>query len=197
MPSGNGVHIVKADDEHPNGVAPDEYEGFRGWLAAQLLEVKDEETGERVVARVSTRDQLFRGPSLAVAPDLTLELEDGGLISILSSPDNVRRRTVPTGTHHPDGIFVAAGPEIQRGVRLAPLSILDVAPLMLHELGMPIPETLEGRLATEALDPEALAARPPRGEAGTSTVATVEELPLDAEAETEILERLRSLGYVE
>jgi predicted AlkP superfamily phosphohydrolase/phosphomutase len=197
MPSGNGVHIVKADDEHPNGVSADEYEGFRDWLAAQLLEVTDEETGERVVARVSTRDQLFRGPSLRVAPDLTLELQDGGLISILSSLENVRRRAVPTGTHHPDGIFVAAGPEIQRGARLAPLSILDVAPLMLHELGLPIPEALEGRLVIEALDPDALAVRPPRREASTSSVATVEELPLDAEAETEILERLRSLGYVE
>jgi predicted AlkP superfamily phosphohydrolase/phosphomutase len=197
MPSGNGIHIVKADEAHPNGVKPTEYLAFRGWLAAALLDVKDQETGEPVVARVSTRDELFRGASLDVAPDLTLELEDGGLISILSSPEIVRRRPVPTGTHRPDGIFVAAGPEIRHGVRLDPLSILDVAPLMLHELGLPIPETLEGRLVTEALDAEAVSKRPPRWESETSSVASVEDLALDAEAEGEILERLRALGYVD
>jgi len=197
MPSGNGIHIVKADEAHPNGVTAGEYAAFRGQLAARLLDVKDPETGEQVVARVSTRDDLFRGPSLAVAPDLTLELQDGGLISILSSPESVRRRPMPTGTHRPDGIFAAAGPEIQRGARLAPLSILDVAPLMLHQLGLAIPDTLEGRLVTEALDPQALSARPPRREAGIAAVASVGELELDPEAEAEIFERLRALGYVE
>jgi predicted AlkP superfamily phosphohydrolase/phosphomutase len=197
MPSGNGIHIVKADAAHPHGVTRDEYPSFRDRLAAQLLDVKDEETGERVVARVSSRDELFQGPSLAVAPDLTLELEDGGLMSILSSPEPVRRRRMPTGTHRPAGIFVASGPEIQRGARLAPLSILDVAPLMLHELGLAIPDTLEGRLVVEALDPQALSMRPPRRQAGTSSVASVGELALDPDAEAEIFDRLRALGYVE
>jgi predicted AlkP superfamily phosphohydrolase/phosphomutase len=197
MPSGNGIHIVKADAAHPHGVTPDEYLAFRDWLAAQLLDVQEPATGERVVARVRTRDELFRGPSLALAPDLTLELEDGGLISILSSPETIRRRPTPTGTHRPDGIFVAAGPEIQRGVRLDPLSILDVAPLMLHELGLPIPETLEGRLVTEALNPLALSMRPPQRHTGTPSVASVDDLALDPEAEAEILDRLRALGYVE
>ena len=197
MPSGNGIHIVKADAAHPNGVTPEEYPAFRDWLAAQLLAVKDEDTNEPVVARVGTRDELFRGPSLALAPDLTLELEDGGLISILGSSAPVRRRAVPTGTHHPDGIFVAVGPEIQRGRRLAPLSILDVAPLMLHELGLALPDTLEGRLATEAIQPEALTSRPPRHGASTASVAPVGDAAIDSEAEAEILARLRALGYVE
>jgi predicted AlkP superfamily phosphohydrolase/phosphomutase len=197
LPSGNGIHIVKADAQHPCGVTPEEYPAFREWLAAQLLDVREPDSDARVVARVSTRDELFGGPALAVAPDLTLELTDGGLLSILASTETVRRRRVPTGTHHPDGIFVATGPEIRRGERLTPMSILDVAPLMLHELGLPIPESLEGRLIAEAIDPGALAARPARRNADTAAVASVEELALDAEAEGEILERLRALGYVE
>ena len=198
MPSGNGVHIVKADEAHPNGVTPEEYAVFRDWLAAKLLEVKEPETGEPVVARVSTRDELFSGPTLAVAPDLTLELEDGGLMSILSSTETVRRRPTPTGTHRPQGIFAAAGPEIQRGVDLPPLSILDVAPLMLHQLGLPIPEALEGRLITEAIDPRSLSSRPPRRSGATESIGDVRsDLVLDDEAEAEILDRLRALGYVE
>jgi len=197
MPSGNGVHIVHQDQAHPNGVSAEDYPAFRTWLASRLLEITDPESGEAVVARVGTRDELFRGPAVQLAPDLTLELTDGGLMSILSSPDVVRRRSVPTGTHRPEGIFIAAGPDIRRGVRLAPLTILDVAPLMLHQLGLPIPDSLEGRLVTEAIDPLALAARPAQRAAATAAVAPVGDVTLDAEAEAEILDRLRALGYVE
>src|SRR5262249_54079235 len=147
--------------------------------------------------RVSTRDEIFRGPAYRFAPDLTLELEDGGLISILSSPESVRRRPVPTGTHAPHGIFVAAGPGIRRGVRCAPLSILDVAPLMLPALDQPLPVGLEGQLPTDALQPEALAVRPPRRSDAAVAIAAVADVAVDAAAEAEILDRLRALGYVE
>jgi hypothetical protein len=78
------------------------------------------------------------------------------------------------------------------------MSILDVAPLMLHQLGLPIPESLEGRLITEAIDPHSLASRPPRRSGGTESIADVRsDVVLDEEAEAEILDRLRALGYVE
>jgi len=197
MPSGNGIHIVKADAAHPNGIRPDEYTAFRDWLASELASLTDPETGARVVTRAWTRDELFDGPSLALAPDLTLELEDGGLMSILASDEPVRRRPEPTGTHRPDGVFIAAGEEIRRGVRLPALSILDVAPLMLHELGLALPASLEGRLAVEAIEPAALSARPPRHESRDGVVAAVADAALDPGAEAEILERLQALGYVE
>ena len=134
---------------------------------------------------------------LALAPDLTLELQDGGLMSILSSPEAVRRRPVPTGTHRPDGVFVAAGPDIQHGLRLEPLSILDVAPMMMHALALPIPSSFEGRFAAEAFTPSALLVRPARREEIGGTLASVGDAGLDAEAEAEILQRLQALGYVE
>jgi predicted AlkP superfamily phosphohydrolase/phosphomutase len=198
LPSGNGIHIVRQDEAHPGGVAEGDYQTFRERLAAQLLEIVDPDSGERVVHRVSTREQLFRGPHIDLAPDLTLELQDGGLISIMASPEVVRRRPVPTGTHRPDGVFVTAGPEIRRGVRLERRSILDVAPLMLHALHLPIPSALEGNLPLDAIEPDALVQRPPRHV--DLRVASADSLApgeLDAEAEAEILKRLQALGYVE
>ena len=197
MPSGNGVHIVKADQAHPHGVPAGEYRAFRDDLAARLLEVRDPETNEPVVLRVSPREALFSGPHLSLAPDLTLELHDGGLFSILSSSESVRRRPLPTGTHRPEGIFIAAGPEIRRGVRLEPLSILDVAPLLLHQLGLPIPAVLEGHLPVGAVEPQALTSRPPRYDDISPALTGVGDAALDPEAEAEILERLQALGYVE
>jgi hypothetical protein len=118
-------------------------------------------------------------------------------MSILSSPEAVRRRPVPTGTHRPEGVFVASGPEIRRGIGIGPLSILDVAPMMIHALAQSIPSSFEGRFADEAFDPHALMLHPPRREALTGSMAPVNDVGLDAEAEAEILQRLQALGYVE
>ncbi|HUQ69545.1 MAG TPA: alkaline phosphatase family protein, partial [Planctomycetaceae bacterium] len=197
LPSGNGIHIVQADDAHPDGVPPAEYHAFRERLADQLRLVTDPVTGEHIINRVWTRDELFQGRNLALAPDLTLELSDGGLISILASPESIRQRPVPTGTHRPDGVFVAAGAECRRGVRVDALSILDVAPLMLHTLGLPIPMALEGRVALEVFESAALAVRPPQRDVEVASAVGTTEVVLDPEAEAEILERLQALGYVE
>ena len=197
LPSGNGIHIVQADDAHPGGVPSSDYQAFRRTLAAELLAIADPDTGGPVVERVWTREELFDGPNIALAPDLTLELSDGGLISILRSEETIRRRTAPTGTHRPNGVFVGTGHEFRRGVRLEPLSILEVAPLMLHALGLPLQSSLEGRFVTEALESWALAARPPRLDGDAPQIAAPPALTLDAQAEAEIMERLQALGYVE
>jgi predicted AlkP superfamily phosphohydrolase/phosphomutase len=202
MPSGNGIHIVRADEDHPHGVPDTEYELFRDRLIEQLCALKDPFSGEPVVSRVWKHEDAFAGPYLELAPDLTLELQDGGLVSILASETPVSPRSEPSGTHRPKGIFIARGPGIRQGVQLSALSILDVAPLVLYSLGLPVPEDMEGRLPTETLEPAALQARPVETVV-TPESATVEpsHTPggpvLDEEAEAEILKRLRALGYVE
>jgi predicted AlkP superfamily phosphohydrolase/phosphomutase len=197
LPSGNGIHLVVADDAHPNGIPPADYHRCRREVAEAVMKVRDAETGEPVVERVWTREELFEGPNMSLAPDLTLELTDGGLMSILASDEIVRRRAVPTGTHRPDGIFIAAGDDYRQGARIDPLSILDVAPLVVHALGLPIPSSFEGRVAIEAFEAAALAARPPRRDANAAAAAGTIDAGLDAEAEAEIMERLQALGYVE
>jgi predicted AlkP superfamily phosphohydrolase/phosphomutase len=162
------------------------------------LRIREPESGEAVVARVWTREEIFRGSNIDLAPDLTLELADGGLISILDSTEPVRRRPLATGTHRPDGVFAVAGPGVREGARMPPMSILDVAPLMLHALDLPIPQELEGRFVSDALDPAALTARPPRYSDNRPVSAPeMGAAELDAEAESEILKRLQALGYVD
>ncbi len=201
-PSGNGIHIVRSDEDHLYGVADAEYEPFRNHLMVGLRELKDPLSGEPVVAQVWKCEEVFAGPYLELAPDLTLELQDGGLISILASETAVAPRPQPSGTHLPQGVFIARGPALRRGARLPELSILDVAPLLLYSLGLPVPTNLEGRVPTEALEPSALQAQPVQLVAPSES-STVEPSPpqagpvLDEEAEAEILKRLQALGYVE
>ncbi|MFQ5741259.1 MAG: alkaline phosphatase family protein [Acidobacteriota bacterium] len=202
LPSGNGIHIVRKDEGHPHGVSESEYEPLRDHLVQELGEVRDPDSGDPVVARVWKREQVFEGPFLELAPDLTLELQDGGLLSILASDDPVQLKASPTGTHRPEGIFIARGEGLKRGEQLSSLSILDVAPTLLHSLGLPIPENMEGRLPEEAFESGWLKGHPVQ--IGATTAKAGEERPEEKveqvytkEDEEELARRLRALGYIE
>jgi arylsulfatase A-like enzyme len=95
------------------------------------------------------------------------------------------------------GVLVMAGGPIRRGARLDGATILDVAPTVLHLLGLPIPEELEGTVLTETLEPEWLAAHPvvKRTLATPTTTAGGGTTP-DA-LEERLREELRALGYLE
>lgn len=101
--------------------------------------------------------------------------------------------------HHrdaPPGIFLAAGPAFRPG-RADDLGVLDVMPLMAYLKGLPLAQDLKGRLPTDILRPELLAAAPPRAVPSYGTRARPESLDLGAgEVDAAMLERLRALGYI-
>jgi hypothetical protein len=67
-------------------------------------------------------------------------------------------------------------------------------------LDLPIPENVDGRVMREFVDAERLAHRPPTSAAGPQAERRSELEPAawdSPEEEQEVLERLRSLGYLE
>ena len=104
-----------------------------------------------------------------------------------------------TGTHHETAVFVAAGGPIRAVPERGDLSVLDIAPLIAYLAGAPIPDDLEGRLPTDWLDPDHLAAHPPQA-APAATLPTLPPLTApgeDADGDEALLERLKAMGYVE
>jgi predicted AlkP superfamily phosphohydrolase/phosphomutase len=194
--SSNGVYIRRAAKPGAVGVAPEDYNSFRHRLAAELLAIKDPETGRPVVTKVMLADEAFPGINSSRAPDLTLMLSDYSFQSVLRSRSPIQRRRSPYGTHHPDGVFITAGPGTHRGKVEQPLAICDVAATILYDLGLEIPEDMEGLVARAVFDDDYLVQHPVRF--GTSAMPTEaaanEALPPDAEAE--IRERLKALGYI-
>jgi hypothetical protein len=133
-------------------------------------------------------------------------LEGNGIVSILRSDTPFGSRPEPAGTHCPEGVFLARGPGLRRGASLDELSIVDMAPLLLHGLGVPTPDDMDGRLPVEAFEPEDLRRRPPRlaksrpvdtPPAGEELAPVASGVVYDAEEEATVLNRLRSLGYLE
>ena len=96
----------------------------------------------------------------------------------------------------PDGIFLAAGPAFRPGP-VANLTVYDMMPLLLAIKGFAAADNLAARVPERVLAPGYLARHPVRHVASFgpfSGLATPQEVPA---VESEMLERLRALGYVQ
>src|SRR5690606_28411298 len=108
-------------------------------------------------------------PEMQRAPDLTLVLADHGFVSVRNREPAVVTRSVPLGTHHPDGVFVMAGAGVGRG-RGEPMSSVDTTAIVAHSLGLPVPADFEGQVPPAIYDPAHLAANPVRSGPPTQPV---------------------------
>jgi predicted AlkP superfamily phosphohydrolase/phosphomutase len=200
-PSSQGIHVVERvpGGEEPMGEAA--RTKITREVAAALKDVRRPHDGKPLVEEVWTREQAFSGPFEALGPDLSMVLADGGTISILPSDTLVARRPEPRGHHRFEGIFLAAGPGIRAGASVDELSIVDVAPLLLHQLGLPVPEDVSGDIPEAIFEPGELERRPPRRAAAPAPAqalqGTAAGVQLEPEEQAAVMERLRALGYVE
>jgi hypothetical protein len=103
------------------------------------------------------------------------------------------------GAHHPTAVFVAAGGPIRARSGRGRLSVLDVAPLLTYLAGEALPDDLEGSLPIDWIDPAWLEAHPPRRVPASQLPGLIPSraMPAAEVGDPAMLERLRSLGYVE
>src|SRR5262249_8721742 len=119
-PTSNGIYVVRGDG-NAAGVPDAEYHAFRERLIRELLAENDPATAAPLVATPDRREDAFPGPLSELAPDLSLSLADGGLVSILPSDRVLTPRPMVSGSHRPNGIFAARGPALRQGVDLGEL----------------------------------------------------------------------------
>jgi len=103
-----------------------------------------------------------------------------------------------SGTHDPIGILLAEGAPIRHMGERERVSVLEVAPLLAYLAGTPIPDDLEGSFLEHWIRPEHLASHPPRrvGAAELPLLPTWEG-PRASGHDPDLIERLRSMGYIE
>jgi predicted AlkP superfamily phosphohydrolase/phosphomutase len=197
-PSSNAIY-VKMDNGSGKGVKPEEYTSFCHQLKQQLLEYRNPSDGGQIFidADLNT-DKIVGNPTFDYAPDITVKLRDYGFISIVRSGEVVKPRLKPDGTHRPNGIFIGRGPDIKSDETLEPLSILDITPLIMYFLDLPIPEDMEGRVPTEILRSESLIAQPVKHGAATEVTQTsqIQEEVSNEEKEA-LMAQLKLLGYMD
>lgn len=195
--SSNAIFIRQATEPGGPGVAPDEYDGFRAELVSRLKAIIDPKTGRPLVREVLLREEAFPGAYTGRAPDITLQLHDYSFLSVLRADGEIKDRKAPYATHHPDGVVIAHGAGIAGGARCEPIEIADIAATTLYSMGLAVPDDMEGDVARSLFSPEHLEAHPVRrGAASEASQSGADETPMPEEAEEQIRERLKSLGYL-
>ena len=151
---GEGNIYINLVGRDPNGiVARADYESLREKIISSLLTLIDPSTGRPAARGVHRREELFNG-EIETAPDLIVEWEDFQYMPAESLDTNAsvfgpRIREYmswpTTGSHRPEGFFLAASDEIGLCTLDAPVDLLDLAPTWLDFLGVPKPDFMEGK----------------------------------------------------
>ncbi len=193
-----GQIYVNTRGRHPHGsVEPGAEEAeVREQVIEALKSLRHPVGGGPILDRVVLRDEEFRGPFAENGPDIQFILDGYRCIAFplfaTSSelfPQQIRG---DSGCHRSEGIFIATGTGIRPGVALGGAHITDVAPTVMHLMGLPVPEVMDGRPLTEVMEE--------RREVVYSTadeIAVDVETGLSAEETAEIEDRLRALGYLD
>lgn len=186
--------------ESRGGPVPDEdVPKFRDDVIARLRSLINQGTGTPIVAGAMPRELVFTGERVASAPDVIFFLDDRYGLDPTPREDALIYKWDPpnSGTHRSDGIFLLAGDGVSPGAPATPLRIEDSAPTILHVLGLPVPNAMDGRVIVEAFDRRFLDAHPVTISGDRYTASTGAGTWDSDDEQEEIMERLRGIGYVE
>ena len=195
----HGIRINLRGREPLGIVSPGaEYERLRRQVQEELLAFPDPRDGQPLLRAVRLREEVYSGPYIERAPDLVIEMREPTCAptSELFAPAIVHQSVRGSGTHRPEGICLLAGPHVLPGARLAQPAIVDLAPTLLHLLGVPTPAAMEGRVLHEAFEPDWWAAHPETRVSYAGEVEPSAEAGLTREEAARVEAHLRGLGYI-
>lgn len=100
------------------------------------------------------------------------------------------------GTHRPEGIFLAAGPDIAHAANVS-AHLADCAPTILTLMGLPVPQNMQGRVLSEIFGRTPNVLRESGAHATTRQAADCGEIVYSAQDLEQVTARLTNLGYLE
>jgi len=178
-----------------------ECEELRNELIEKLESLKNPSTSEKVVEKVYKKEEVYDGKYIEEAPDLIVDQKYGTHISggignnyFLHLPKKWKAENKKIG------MFIAYGPDIKKGKKIENVSILDLAPTILHMMNMCVPRDMDGRVLKEIFRPHSEPVRrkviylDEKEKIGARVLK--EEEPFTKEDEEKVKERLRRLGYL-
>lgn len=185
----------------PQGIVQpgSDYEMLRERIAREALALRDPRTGEPLVERVYTREEIYSGLYIDRTPDLIVQPRGWEYMAFGHADFGSNKLVEPiiglSGHHRPDGLLILAGPGVKAETLLQGANIVDLTPTLLHAMGVGVPRDLDGRVLSEAFEGPSPAAQPV-----TYTQASVYKdsssgpEPPDGDM-ADVQERLRGWGY--
>lgn len=186
---------------------------LRSDVVAALKALIDPATGKPAVSNCYFPHEIYHGPHTQRAPEILPSWWEDGFLLEQSGPvkdalPNVERSMAPVqggvefaGSHRLDGVFMASGGPFKQGFAFGGAKIIDVAPTVLYLMGLPIPDDMDGRVLTEALDSQFVAQHPiemesAHGEEPHDQNGQASEHSFSDDESELIARRLQALGYI-
>ena len=197
-----GQIFLNVRGREPQGIVePGEpYYQLRAEIVERLLQLRDPDNGQHMVDRVYLQEEIYTGTHAKDGPDILIDWRnlEYWAFDVLAGgrkivAPNLRTRS---GGHRMNGIFFARGPEVTAGRVLEGARIVDVAPTILHQMALPVPEHMDGRVLHEIFAETARAAQTPIAYEHTNGAHAGASVGYTAEEEEKVKERLRQLGYL-
>jgi predicted AlkP superfamily phosphohydrolase/phosphomutase len=192
-------HIGQVYIPRQAGMAEGDYERLRDELRRELLAMQHPLTGERLIAQVYRREELYAGPFVEQTPDLILEPREFNYVAFGESEfasNMVVGPSLHSGHHRLEGILIMQGPGILPGAALADASIADIAPTVLYAMGLAVPSHMDGRPLQAAFSAEFAKRHSLCYEKEVAGGADPSPSGYTPEEEELVHQRLRDLGYI-
>ena len=185
----------------PQGIVQpgQEYEELRDQITQAAQALRDPRTGQPLIGQVFRREEVYSGPYLERTPDLIVQTRGWEYMAFGHADFGSNRLVEPitglSGHHRLDGVLIMAGGGVKSGTHLDNASIMDLTPTILHVLGQPVPEELDGRVLSEAFEPSSPGARPVRHSQANIYKDQLSDDGLSDEETAEVQDKLRGWGY--
>ncbi len=171
IPAPGGHLFLNTQDEFPLGIlGSGNIDSLVLQMTHALQTAIDPATGRRPLAWARLRGEVCEGPYVNRIPHIVTRWETARVVTGLTVTGRDGRVKVarpasgrqPSGAHGPEGIIIAAGGGMRRGVRIEGARVEDVAATAVHLCRRHVPTYFDGRVLAEALRPGFLADVPIR-----------------------------------
>ncbi len=196
-----GIYINLIGRNKKGQVSLNNYNRICRRIIRELSQVRAPHTKERLFGKVWQNNLASKHASKIkdLSPDIFFVpykmkyniLARGNIYKI---GEYVRKVDYPLGFHDLYGIFIALGKDIKNGEINNP-SLIDLAPTILHILGVPIPYDLDGRILSNIFVKSSYFSKSQPKYQGSSAVVR-RAYRADSKAQERIFRQLKKLGYI-
>ena len=185
-----GEIFLNLKGREPSGrVSPDEADELCDYISQQIQSLKFPWRPNSI--EVIRGNDVFYGPYSYKMPDLLIKIDDYQCISSSSLRNQSLFIRKKGGVHRLKGVLMARGPSFVRNVQYDEAHIVDIAPTVLHLLGVAVPEDMDGRVLCDLLaDPTQVVYQ------AASDIGLKHDGYSEGD-EAILTDRLRALGYLD
>ena len=206
--SRSGILYFNLVGREPTGIlSTEDAAGLSAGIAEEISRIEDPETGKPLFSAVYNSAEIYPNGTSTNAPDLVLDFYDGEWNIAAAFRRGADLTTIQNryfaesrdefGDHGREGIFILAGKSFTGRAANHTGELVDIPATLLHLYDVPIPDDYDGRVLTQAISYDHMAAHPIRSQRGDAPAAKAGVTGYTSNQEEEVARHLRALGYLE